>query len=103
MTISDGSDTQWIYRRDPSVRLNWERAVLTTREGVPYLAPELQLLFKSKTPRPKDDADARQVIPELDEDRRSRLRRLLPMNHRWRVLVGMANDGTAGSPPLPLS
>ncbi len=63
VTIGEGDEETWMYRRDPSVRVPWPDAVLHTSDGIPYLAPELQLLFKSKAPRPKDDVDAREVIP----------------------------------------
>ena len=36
-------------------------AVLTTADGVRYLAPEVQLLFKSKDVRGKDDVDRQRV------------------------------------------
>ena len=44
VTIGEGSDENWICRRDPSVVVPWDLAVLRSSEGVPYLAPELQLL-----------------------------------------------------------
>jgi hypothetical protein len=34
-------------------------------DGIPYLAPELQLLYKAKAPRPKDHVDAAQVLGDL--------------------------------------
>lgn len=88
LTIGDGSDTGWIYRRDTSVQVPWELAVLRTTEGVPYLAPELQLLFKSQGLRPKDDLDASEVVPELDARRRAQLSRLLATDHPWQRLLG---------------
>jgi hypothetical protein len=87
VTIGEGDGVAWEYRRDPRVRIPWGDAVLTTDDGVPYLAPELQLLFKSNGPRPKDDIDARQVIPELGPERCDRLARLLPVDHPWQVLL----------------
>src|SRR5947209_7130682 len=63
VTISDGDDDEWVFRRDPAVRRPWNEAVLLAGDGVPFLAPELQLLFKSKDLRAKDDVDAREVIP----------------------------------------
>ena len=83
VTIGEGDDERWIYRRDPRIWLPWLEAVLSTASGVPYLAPELQLLFKAKNPRPKDDVDAQVVIPELDKAQRDRLRRMLPSSHPW--------------------
>jgi hypothetical protein len=88
LTIGDGSEESWIYRRDPSVRIPWDAAVLRTDQGIPYLAPELQLLFKSKRLRPKDDVDAAEVIPALDPRQRELLSRLLEPGHPWRRLLG---------------
>lgn len=83
VTIGEGSEESWIYRRDPSVQLPWDMAVLRTTEGIPYLAPELQLLYKSKGLRPKDDVDAAEVIPDLDARQCELLSRLLEPNHPW--------------------
>jgi hypothetical protein len=58
VTVGEGSSEHWIYRRDPTVQVRWEAAVLRTPDGVPYLSPDLQLMFKSKNMRPKDDIDA---------------------------------------------
>ena len=69
VAIGEGSAEHWIYRRDPSVQVPWEMAVLRTAEGIPYLAPELQLLYKSKGLRAKDEVDAAEVIPSLDARR----------------------------------
>jgi len=87
VTIGDGNDREWVYRRDASVRRNWSDAVLTRAGGTPYLAPDLQLLFKSKDVRPKDDLDAAAVIPSLDPERRSWLAAHLPVDHSWQSLI----------------
>ena len=100
VTIGDGSDTRWIYRRDMSVQVPWDLAVLWTVEGVPYLAPELQLLFKSEDLRPKDDLDAGEVVPELDARRRSELSRLLAADHPWQRLLGATQESRGGADGL---
>ena len=87
VTVGDGDRNAWIYRRDPTVRLPWDEAILHTRDGLGYLAPELQLLFKSKDIRPKDELDAREVIPSLELTRQRRLADLLPEPHPWRALL----------------
>lgn len=89
LTIGEGDDDAWVYRRDPTVRRGWVEAVLRTADGVPYLAPELQLLFKSRNPREKDDLDAWEVIPVLNAERRATLARLLPGDHPWQRLLGL--------------
>lgn len=87
ITIGEGDSRDWIYRRDPSSRLPWDDAVLRTADGLPYLAPDLQLLFKSKDPRPKDELDAHEMIRHLESERRNRLGVLLPVDHPWQELV----------------
>jgi hypothetical protein len=81
--MSEGDDEAWIYRCDPRIRVSWDEAVLVSRGGLPYLAPELQLLFKSLHPRPKDDIDAANVIPCLTPVERARLSGWLPQHHPW--------------------
>lgn len=87
LTIGDGSDERWIFRRDRSLSRPWDQAIVWTGSGIPYLAPEFQLLFKSKQPRPKDHIDAEHVIPALAGDPRRFLDRQLPPNHQWRSLL----------------
>jgi hypothetical protein len=85
VTVGDGDEEAWVYRRAPSLRVAWSEAVLQSPDGIPYLAPELQLLFKSKNVRPKDTADALQVIAELRPTRRDLLREALDPAHPWQA------------------
>ena len=87
ITISDGDSSRWIYRRDPKVSLEWSAAVLTSPDGVDFLAPEIQLLFKSKNVRTKDSIDAHEVIPGLDLERRNWLTGHLSPAHPWQELL----------------
>jgi len=76
----------WICRRDERIRLPYERIIETTAEGVPYLVPEIVLLFKAKHSRPKDDADFEGALPLLSPERRAWLRGTLARvhpGHRW--------------------
>ena len=59
-------------------------------DATPYLAPELQLLFKSKDVRPKDDLDAATVVPVLEPERRSWLANHLPAEHPWQTTIAGA-------------
>ena len=87
ITIADGNREFWVFRRDPRIQVQWKHAVLRTPEGVPYLAPELQLLYKSRQSRRKDNLDAKEVIPSLEPDQRDRLHLLLAADHPWQALV----------------
>lgn len=76
----------WICRRDESIRFPYAEIIKTTEDGIPYMAPEIVLLFKAKHDRPKDDADFEGVLPLLGNSKRSwladALERVHP-GHRW--------------------
>lgn len=67
----------WICRHTPTIRLPYDEVICRTAEGIPYLAPELALLFKAKHARPKDQRDFEGVVPELSRAQRERLAGLI--------------------------
>jgi hypothetical protein len=71
----------WICRRDPSLRLPYDAVVERTADGIPYLAPELVLLFKATALRAKDRADFDGVLPLLGRARREALAGWLELVH----------------------
>jgi hypothetical protein len=77
---SDG-DT-WICRRDPAIRLPFERLVEWTGDGIPYGRPEVVLLFKAKHVREgKNHRDFADTLPRLEPERRRWLRDALEAVH----------------------
>jgi len=56
----------WICRRDETIRLPYDQIIRRTGAGIPYLVPEIVLLFKAKHCRPKDEADLRGTLPLLE-------------------------------------
>ena len=68
LTPADGD--MWVCKRDERIRLPLERVGWVASDGVPYLAPEVVLLFKAKGRRPKDDADFGSLVPRLGDDAR---------------------------------
>lgn len=87
ITVGGGDDTFWCSRRDGTIRLSWADAVLEVA-GIPFLAPHVQLLMKSKRVRPKDQRDADVVIPSLAPEQRSWLMQHLPRDHPWQAMQG---------------
>ncbi|MGW1143521.1 nucleotidyltransferase domain-containing protein [Streptomyces sp. NPDC002454] len=71
----------WICRRDEGIRFPYGDIVQRTREGIPYLAPELVLLFKAKHTRPKDQTDFETTVPHLTPARRETLAGMLGRLH----------------------
>jgi|SRR3954451_4555570 hypothetical protein len=57
---------EWVYRRDPRVRLDIEHVIRHRDDGLPYVAPAVQLLWKAKDTRPCDEHDFATVVPLLD-------------------------------------
>jgi hypothetical protein len=92
------TDEEWVYKRDPRVRLPWQRAVHTVG-GVGYLRPELALLFKAKNDRPKDRADL--LAARLDPSGRAWLADTLDQldHHEWARLTrsAAATESDAGA------
>ena len=81
---ADGSD--WLFRRDRKIRLPLSRLVCHAADGTPYLCPEVQLLYKAKDSRARDEADFREIAPLLGTEARDwlrdALRRVAP-EHPW--------------------
>lgn len=74
---SDGAE--WVFRRDARIRmpmdeLTWER------KGVRFIQPQVQLLYKARGRRPKDETDFEVVLPLLDEKRRTWLAEALSLS-----------------------
>ncbi len=83
--LAPGDATTWVYKRDPSIRMPMAHAVWE-KDGVTYLRPEIQLLYKARGLRDKDQDDFDATWPLLDAGRRewlrAGLRHTLP-DHPW--------------------
>ncbi|GGU41088.1 nucleotidyltransferase domain-containing protein [Streptomyces violascens] len=71
----------WICRRDEGIRLPYRNIIHHTQDGIPYLAPELVLLFKAKHARRKDQADFDTTVPHMSPVQRETLAELLERVH----------------------
>ncbi len=84
--IQEADHESWYFRRDD--RVNGRITDLATMvDGIPCLRMDLQLLFKAKSSRPKDEEDFLQLLPVLDEAQRTQLASWLrltsPNGHPW--------------------
>jgi hypothetical protein len=75
------SDGRWACRRDERILRPYDQVIGRDSAGIPYLVPEIALLFKAKAARPKDEADFAAVLPELGPAARAWLRRALDLVH----------------------
>src|ERR1700733_6380598 len=85
--LLDASDLDyWIFRRNTEIRRPLIEVIRRNSDGVPYLAPEVQLLYKARSMRPKDKADFERVAPRLESAARTWLRESLLKTypgHAW--------------------
>lgn len=91
LLFNEADGDAWLFRRDHGVRMPLRSVGRRTVDGVPYLAPEVILLFKAKRARPRDEGDLDAVLPLLDAEARGWLRlaieRVHP-GHRWLERLG---------------
>jgi Aminoglycoside-2''-adenylyltransferase len=87
----DESDAEsWVFRRDARITQPLSSAIRRNPEGIAYLAPEIQLLYKARATRPQDQADFDHVVPHLARDSRIWLReslRSVAPKHRWIAML----------------
>lgn len=81
LMVADFVDDQWLFRRDPRIRRPLAAIGHRTHDGIPYIAPEIQLLYKARASRPKDEADFARTLPALDEKSRQWLAQSLAFVH----------------------
>ena len=87
LMVDDTVDGEWVFRRDRRVhRPVGELSGPASTAARTVLAPEVQLLYKSRGLRPKDVEDFQRVVDSLDTTRRTWLRRSLSLvspDHDW--------------------
>jgi hypothetical protein len=79
----------WICRRDPAVRRPYETLIARSHDGIPYMAPEVVLLFKAKSSRPKDLKDFLGALPLLTPQARDWLAATLLLVHPGHAWLAM--------------
>ena len=62
--LNEAADDEWVFRRDSQVQLPLE-AIGATHAGIPYLRPEIVLLYKAGERSPKNEADFAAVHLQL--------------------------------------
>jgi hypothetical protein len=81
----DNASEEWVFRRDPRIRRAVD-TVFSMGRGLPRLAPEVVLLYKSKGSGPKDDADFATAVALMTPEQRQWLRDALAATqaeHPW--------------------
>ena len=88
LLLDESADDSWVFRRQPDIRLPLAMAVRRNSAGLPFLSPGIQLLYKAKDPRPRDQADFDHIAPRLDPRTRAWLRDALERVHPGHAWIG---------------
>lgn len=84
-------DQHFYFRRNRSIKLELEQAFLTSPNGVPIIAPEIALLYKSKNPAHEGNAsDFRNALPHLNRTQLAWLKQALTIEyeaHEWLMAI----------------
>jgi len=86
LMLDEAENERWIYRRHRQIQRPLNIAIRCSSQGIPYLAPEIQLLYKSHRMRQQDQTDFELIGPKLDQGSRRWLRdglQITEPSHSW--------------------
>jgi Aminoglycoside-2''-adenylyltransferase len=79
--LNESNDGEWVFRRNPAITMPIARMGFYPLWGLPYLAPEIVLLFKAKHLEARDRIDFKNALPVLSIDARRWLRDAIERTH----------------------
>lgn len=86
LMVQEVEGLEWYSRRDPAIR-GQRSELIQIYNGLPCIRIEVQLSYKAKGQRPKDETDFAACLPHLDAAARTWLRTALqqqyPEGHNW--------------------
>jgi hypothetical protein len=87
LCLADTCDDRWLCKRDRTITRAIDDIGLRTPDGIPYLRPEIALLFKAATDAPRNARDFSAALRRLNETERRWLheavRRVHGDAHPW--------------------
>jgi len=96
LMVAEFTAIEWIFRRDARIRGPKAEVIVISGGGLPILAPEIQLLYKSSpTNRPKDEQDFAHALPYLSTAQRQWLTSNLTLlygDHPWLPMLREAPE-----------
>lgn len=86
--LQESDAKAWRFRREPTVSMPLPDLGLRSKLGIPILRPEVVLLYKAKSRRPKDEEDFTALLPTLGDAQATWLGEALDRchpRHPWRT------------------
>ena len=85
--LQDHTEQEWLFRRDHSVTGAMKDLIIKSKQGIPILNPTIQLLYKAKNARAKDQDDFLEVLPYLQMEQRrwlqEKIGQVYGLGHAW--------------------
>jgi hypothetical protein len=81
LLLDDRTDEHWVYRRRREISRPVATIIERSVDGLPYLAPEIQLLYKAKALRARDQHDFERVLPHLTSEATAWLKHAIEFAH----------------------
>ena len=84
--LEESTDENWKFRRDPRITQPLSKLWEYSQDDIPYMKPEVVLLYKGKEPTANDEADFSHVSAVLHAEPRCWLKRALTTcypGHHW--------------------
>ena len=86
LQVNERTNGLWILNAAPHLAIDLRHAIIEPSWGVPVVAPEVVLFFKSDELRPRDEADFRALRPALSKAQTQWLRDAITLvrpGHVW--------------------
>lgn len=91
LLFSEFEGDEWVYRRNRAIRGKMNTFAWKTDDGLMVLAPEIQLLYKSRSKRPKDFEDLHNCLSVLNQKQKTLLKNWIALDsgneHPWLKLI----------------
>lgn len=84
--LNESSNDEWRFRRNPNITRPLSVLGLRSENDIPFLSPEIVLLYKAKNPNPRDEADFKNVLKTLKQEPREWLKQAVQTcypEHSW--------------------
>lgn len=82
LMLAEVEGDEWVYRRDPTIRGSRD-SLMTQYNGLPCIRVEVQLLYKAKGRRPKDEQDFEACLAVMRDESKAWLKEKLQPEHPW--------------------
>lgn len=89
--LCDFQNDQWVYRRNKNIRGPLKEFGWKQDNGLGVIAPEIQLLYKSRSPRDKDNQDLENCLQKFSVSQKEKLKTWIQIDsgkdHPWLLKI----------------